>query len=131
MERFEIAADGDRFRDHGAVVEYQRRYPLHWIDGGIGFGPLLQRTKIHLFGRDFEALLGEKNAHAPWIGSAAAVVKLHRYCLGIAFAVTRRDLSVAPVISPGRHIAPAAAARRRLAPSRKRSVACLPCHRGR
>ena len=36
MERLEIAADGDRFREYRAVVQYQRRHPLQRIDGGKG-----------------------------------------------------------------------------------------------
>ena len=36
MQRLEIAADGDRFGDHRAVVENQRRQPLHRVDRGIG-----------------------------------------------------------------------------------------------
>ena len=36
IERLEIAADGDRFRDHGAVVEHQRRHPLQRVDGREG-----------------------------------------------------------------------------------------------
>src|SRR5258708_37460268 len=36
LQSFEIAANRNRFREHGAVIENERRYPLQWIDRSIG-----------------------------------------------------------------------------------------------
>ena len=41
MKRLEVAADGDRFRDHRAIVEHQRRDPHERIDRREGRGLLL------------------------------------------------------------------------------------------
>ena len=83
LQRLEIAADGDRLRDHGAVVEHERRHPLHRIDRGIGLGALRHCPEIDLLGRDLDALLGQKYAHPPRIGGAAAIVEFHRDRLSI------------------------------------------------
>ena len=77
LQRLEIAADGDRFGDHGAVVEHKRRKPLHRIDCGESFGAMLLRANVDLLGRNLDALLGEEDAHPPRVGRAAAVVELH------------------------------------------------------
>src|SRR3984893_17530514 len=78
MQHFEIAADGDRFSDYSAVVEHQRRPPLHRMYGGIGIAALLQLPEIDLFGRNRDALLGQEDAHAARVRGAAAIVEFHR-----------------------------------------------------
>src|SRR4029077_9636524 len=78
LQRLEIAADGDRLGDHGAVVEDERRPPLHRIDRRIGVAALRQLPEIDLFGGDRDALLGQEDAHAARVGGAAAIVEFHR-----------------------------------------------------
>ena len=60
LQHLEIAADGDRFGDHGAIVKHERRHPLHRIDRGIGGRALLQFAEIDLLGRNLDPLFGQK-----------------------------------------------------------------------
>jgi hypothetical protein len=78
LQRLEIAADGDRFRNHGAVVEHQCRHPLQRIDSGIGLTALLQRAEVHLLGGNLNAFFGQKYPHPPRVRRAAAIIELHR-----------------------------------------------------
>jgi hypothetical protein len=78
LQRLEIAANGDRFGDRGSVVENKRGEPLHRIDGGVSLTSVLQRADVDLFGRNANALLGQKYPHPARIGGAAAVIKFHR-----------------------------------------------------
>src|ERR1700683_3183396 len=86
----EVAADRDRLRNHGAVIKYQRRHPLHRIDRGVSLRALLQFSEIDLFARNLDALLAEENAYPPRIGRSAEVVKLHCSTL---YRIERKSLS--------------------------------------
>jgi hypothetical protein len=77
MQSLEVAADGDRLRDHRAVVEHQRGNPHERVDRRIGRGLVLQRTKVHLLDRQADVLLGQENPRASRIGRPSAVIKLH------------------------------------------------------
>jgi hypothetical protein len=52
---------------------------------------LLQCAEIDLFGRDFDAFLGQKNADAARIRGAAAIVEFHRPYLSIGATLPRRN----------------------------------------
>src|SRR6266550_7494415 len=77
LERLEITADRDRFRDHRAVVENERRHALERVNRGIGRRHLLHGAEIDLLHGQRDTLLGQKDPRAPRIGRAASVVKLH------------------------------------------------------
>src|SRR6185437_13325541 len=80
-ERLEIAADGHRFCDYGAVVEHQRRNPLHWVDRSVLRRALLQGAEIYLFRRNGDALFGQEDTHPAGIRRAPGIIKLHRHIL--------------------------------------------------
>ena len=77
LQRLEITADGNRFRDHRAVVEHQRRHAHERIDRGVARRFLLQGAEVDLLDRQLDPLFRQKDAGAPRIGRATAVVKLH------------------------------------------------------
>ena len=77
LERLEITADRDRFREHRAVVENERRHALERIDRGIVRRHLRQGAEIDLLHGQRDTLLGQKDSRASRIGRATSVVKLH------------------------------------------------------
>jgi hypothetical protein len=77
LQCIEIAADCDRLGDHGAVVEDERRHPLHRIDRRVGGALVLQRADVDLLHRDLDTLLGEKDAHPARVWRTAAVIEFH------------------------------------------------------
>jgi hypothetical protein len=80
MKAFEVAADRDRFGDHGAVVQHQGRNPLERVDGRIGRRFVLHRPEVDLLAGNRDAFFGQIDPHAPRIGRAAAVIELHCGC---------------------------------------------------
>src|SRR5262245_6099084 len=79
MQRLEVAADRNRFRNYGAIVEDQRRHPHQWINRGESRRLVLQGAEIHLLQRERNALLRQKDARASRIGRAPAVEELHAF----------------------------------------------------
>src|SRR5262245_2301257 len=94
VKRFEIAADGNRFRDHGAVVEHQGGDPLQRIDRRVDLRLLLQGAEIDLLQGQRDALLGKKDPRAPRIGRPTSVVKLH-----VASPAPRRSATYGCILS--------------------------------
>ena len=77
LHRLEITADGDRFGDHRAVVEYQRWHALKWVDRGIFRRLVLLGHDVDLLARQRDAFFGKKNARPARIWRHTAVVELH------------------------------------------------------
>src|SRR6185437_14733804 len=78
MQFLQIAADGDRFRDHRAVVEFERRNDLERVDGVVIFAALFELGEIDGHERQFEPLLGQKHAHPARIRGEGRMVEPHR-----------------------------------------------------
>src|SRR5208282_1751123 len=77
LQRFEISADRNGLRNHGAIVEHKRRDALHRVNRSIGVGALLQFTEIDLLGWNLDSLFGEEYANPARIWGAASVEELH------------------------------------------------------
>jgi hypothetical protein len=78
LRLLEVAADRDRLRDAGAVVELEQRRAAERVLVDVGRLPVLAcRPDVDLHGRHREALLGEEDPHAARIRRHLRVVELH------------------------------------------------------
>src|SRR5215211_961290 len=93
-QALEVAADGHRLGNHGAVVEDENRHALQGIERGEFRRLLLLRGKIDLLHWYRDALFGEENPHAPRVGSSTAFVELHGVLPGRTFIAVRHASTV-------------------------------------
>src|SRR5262249_48335829 len=80
MSSLEVAADGNRLGDTGAIIEFEYRKSTHRIDlQELGLAIVAARN-VHLLVRNLDSFFSKKHAHTTRIGRLGKVVDFHSGC---------------------------------------------------
>jgi hypothetical protein len=83
IELLDVAADGDRFVDHGPVIEFEQRDRLKGIESGEVRSLMLKPGEVDLDQGDRDALLREKDADPTRIRRELGVVEFQPVLPGV------------------------------------------------
>src|ERR1700683_1582214 len=77
MQLLEVAADRDTLGQHFAVVEFEHGDSTQRILLQKFRLPIYPLHDVDFFQRHLKTFLGQKDAHAAWVGSKFEIVNLH------------------------------------------------------